>query len=85
MAAGIPQMIMPMGFDQLDNAHRIVRLDAGDFLLPSRFTEDRLASGLKDLLGNPKTALACKQLAGRLCGVDSLEVACDVIEASHRS
>ncbi|MFM8571668.1 MAG: glycosyltransferase [Pirellula sp.] len=85
MAAGIPQMIMPMGFDQLDNAHRIVRLDAGDFLLPSRFTEDRLASGLRDLLGNPKTALACKQLAGRLCGVDSLEVACDVIEASHSS
>jgi UDP:flavonoid glycosyltransferase YjiC (YdhE family) len=82
MAAGIPQVIMPMGFDQIDNAYRVKRLNAGDLLFPSRFDGSRLASVLGNLLGDPKTALACKQLSRRISQVDSLDVACDVIEAS---
>ena len=81
MAAGIPQIIMPMGFDQIDNAHRVQRLHAGDYLFPSRFTGSRLASTLKNLLGNPNTTPACKQVANWISQVDSLELACDVIEA----
>jgi len=81
MAAGIPQVIMPMGFDQIDNAHRVRRLHAGDYLVPSRFTGSRLASTLKNLLGNSNTAPACKQVANWISQVDSLDVACDVIEA----
>lgn len=81
MAAGIPQIIMPMGFDQIDNAHRVKRLNAGDYLFPSRFTGSRLASTLNNLLGNPNTAPACKQVANWISQVDSLELACDVIEA----
>ncbi|MFN7794958.1 MAG: glycosyltransferase [Planctomycetota bacterium] len=82
MAAGIGQVIMPMGFDQIDNAYHIKRLGVGDYLAPSRFDGNRLASTLKDLLGNPRTAPACKQVASRIAKVDSLELTCDVIESS---
>lgn len=81
MLAGIPQVIMPMGFDQIDNAHRVKRLKAGDSLFPSQFEGSRLASTLSNLLGNPQTAAACKQLANRISQVDSLGLACDAIEA----
>ena len=81
MAAGIAQVIMPMGFDQVDNAHHIKRLGVGDYLVPSRFDGNRLASTLKNLLGNPRTSPACKQVANRIAQVDSLELACDVIES----
>lgn len=82
MAAGIGQVIMPMGFDQIDNAYHIKRLGVGDYLAPSRFDGNRLASTLKNLLGNPRTAPACKQVASRIAQVDSLELTCDVIESS---
>jgi UDP:flavonoid glycosyltransferase YjiC (YdhE family) len=82
MAAGIPQVIMPMGFDQIDNAHRVWRLGAGDSLYPSAFEGHRLASTLENLLRNPRTARTCKELAHRISKEDSLARACDVIEAS---
>jgi UDP:flavonoid glycosyltransferase YjiC (YdhE family) len=82
MAAGIGQVIMPMGFDQVDNAYHIKRLGVGDYLAPSRFDGSRLATTLMNLLGNPHTAPACKQVAGWIAQVDSLELACDVIETS---
>ena len=85
MLAGIPQVIMPMGFDQIDNAHRVWSLGVGDSLFPERFEGNRLAMTLRNLMANPNTARACNQLAARIGQVDSLEVACDVIEASWSS
>lgn len=82
MAAGIPQVIMPMGFDQVDNAYRVERLGVGNSLYPSAFNGKRLASAIMDLLGNPNTTTACKELARRISQVDSLASACDAIEAS---
>jgi UDP:flavonoid glycosyltransferase YjiC (YdhE family) len=32
LAAGVPQLIMPMAHDQFDNAHRVARLGAGDVI-----------------------------------------------------
>jgi UDP:flavonoid glycosyltransferase YjiC (YdhE family) len=43
MSAGIPQVIMPMGFDQIDNAHRVWSLGVGDSVFPKRIEGDRLA------------------------------------------
>jgi UDP:flavonoid glycosyltransferase YjiC (YdhE family) len=82
MSAGIPQVIMPMGFDQIDNAHRVGSLGVGDSLFPKRFDGDRLAMTLRNLMANPKTAGACKRLAEKIAQSDSLELACDVIESS---
>ena len=82
MSAGIPQVIMPMGFDQIDNAHRVGSLGVGDSLFPKRFDGNRLAMTLRNLMANPNTAGACKRLAEKIAQGDSLELACDVIESS---
>ena len=38
LAAGVPQLTMPMGFDQPDNTTRLLRLGVAGWVAPSRFT-----------------------------------------------
>jgi rhamnosyltransferase subunit B len=59
LAAGVPQLIMPMGHDQPDNARRLQRLGAGDVLPPKRFTPERIAAKLRHLMQDPDIAAAC--------------------------
>src|SRR5262249_39783188 len=53
LAAGVPQVIMPLGFDQPDNGARLVRLGVADTIGPSRFTAGRVAGALGRLLSTP--------------------------------
>lgn len=66
LAAGVPQLVMPMAHDQPDNAHRLRRLGAGDFLPPRRFTAGHVACALGRLLADPGMADRCADLALRL-------------------
>lgn len=63
LAAGIPQLIMPLAHDQPDNAHRIERLGVGLALPPKQFTATRLAAQLRRLLDVPKVTEACRTVA----------------------
>ncbi len=65
-AAGVPQLVMPMAHDQPDNAHRLRRLGAGEFLPPRRFTPVGVASALQRLLADASVADRCANLALRL-------------------
>ena len=80
LAAGVPQLVMPMAHDQPDNAARLRRLGVADALPPRWFTARRVAARLDRLLRSPEVAAACRDAAGRLAGQDGLEVACDAIE-----
>lgn len=64
-SAGIPQLLMPMAHDQPDNARRLVRLRAGAFLNPSRFTPENVSRTLASLLNDPLVLENCRQLAVR--------------------
>ena len=44
MAAGIPQLIMPLAYDQPDNARRLKDLGVGDSLKPARFRGAQLSA-----------------------------------------
>jgi len=81
LAAGIPQLVMPMGFDQPDNADRLVRLGVGSWVAPRRFTGKRVANALSRLLGNDRTAAQCRTASERLASEDGVARACDVLEA----
>jgi len=80
LAAGVPQLIMPMSFDQPDNAARIARLGVGTSLSPRRFRGPAVARRLAELLGSADVEERCREVAGRFVGVDALGNACDVIE-----
>lgn len=80
MAAGVPQLVMPLAHDQFDNAARLARLGVGDELPPARFTGPRLASRLAPLLEQPAVAAACGAIAERLRGRDGLARAAAALE-----
>ena len=80
LAAGIPHLVMPMTFDQPDNADRLRELGVARVLSPARFRGPAVARELEQLLGSTETAARCRALAQRLSGVNGLTAACEVIE-----
>ena len=79
-AAGIPQLVMPMAFDQPDNAVRATQLGVARWLAPARFTADRVTAALEDLLGNPAVARATAEQRDRLGQASGIRMACDLLE-----
>jgi rhamnosyltransferase subunit B len=76
LRAGRPQLLIPVGFDQFDNAARAARLGVGR-VLPFRRAHNhvRLARELSALLKDPTHARAALEVAGKLRGVDGAAVA----------
>jgi UDP:flavonoid glycosyltransferase YjiC (YdhE family) len=58
LSAGVPQLILPFAYDQLDNAVRVKRLGAGDFLKASQRTPKTIAAALKNLMTRKARASA---------------------------
>jgi UDP:flavonoid glycosyltransferase YjiC (YdhE family) len=80
LAGGAPQLTMPMGFDQPDNALRLKRLGVGESLSPAQFNGSRVADALQRLLTSTEVAKACKASQRRLRAEDGVGSACDLIE-----
>jgi rhamnosyltransferase subunit B len=66
MAAGVPQLIMPMAHDQPDNANRIKKFGIGDYLYPKKFKAARIAEKLESLIKNPAVESACAEIQRRI-------------------
>jgi UDP:flavonoid glycosyltransferase YjiC (YdhE family) len=80
LAAGVPQVIMPLAHDQPDNADRLARLGVSRTLPPKRFRGPALAAMLTDLLSDEATAKACRDVAARFVGIDPVGETCGLIE-----
>ena len=61
LAAGVPQLIMPMAHDQPDQAQRLKRLGVGDYLVPRKFVAGAVAAKLDVLLTSDGVAASCAQ------------------------
>jgi rhamnosyltransferase subunit B len=84
LATGTPQLILPMAYDQLDNAARVKGLGAGDSLTSGRRRVARMAETLA-LVMDDRTRASCLQVAGRFRGDDALETAAKLVEGlAHR-
>jgi rhamnosyltransferase subunit B len=79
LAAGIPQLVMPMSHDQPDNALRLRQLGVGVSLSPRQFTDPRVAAALDQLLRSETTLARCRALAAR-CDPTSLDATARAIE-----
>jgi rhamnosyltransferase subunit B len=80
LTAGVPQLVMPLAFDQPDNARRLERLGVGRSLPPKHFTGPAAAAVLKELLTSPAVATACRAAAAKLSAADPLDEVCRLIE-----
>jgi rhamnosyltransferase subunit B len=79
LAGGIPQLVMPMGFDQPDNAARLERLGVGAAIARRRFTGPNVARQLQRLL-RPEIRARCRELASSFVQDRALTQPCDLIE-----
>lgn len=85
LAAGIPQVVVPMAFDQPDNAHRLQRLGVGDWLRSGRVSGGALAQQLQTLLDSEEVSRVAQDLAGRIGGESGLSTAAEIVIDSPRS
>jgi UDP:flavonoid glycosyltransferase YjiC (YdhE family) len=82
LEAGCPQLILPLAWDQPDNAARVERMGAGLSLGARQRTARHLAAALARLM-TAKTTATCRTIATHLAGVDGLAVAADHVEELH--
>jgi UDP:flavonoid glycosyltransferase YjiC (YdhE family) len=74
MGAGCPQLILPLAWDQPDNAARISRLGVGASLGAGRRTGGHIARGLTQVM-TAEVRSRCRDVAARFDGADGLGVA----------
>lgn len=80
MAAGTPQLILPICFDQEDNGARVKRLAVGSFLSPRQRRPANIARALSDLTA-PHVRAQCETIADRLVKHDAIAQAATLIES----
>ena len=81
MAAGVPQLVMPLSHDQPDNAGRMKRLGVADALGPRRYRASAVAERLRRLIESPDVARCCRDVAARFHGTRPIDDTCDLIES----
>ena len=84
MAAGIPQLIMPLSFDQPDNAHRVTQLNVGSSIRRGRFRSQRVARELHRLINSADVGRCCRDVSGRIRTADPFARACQIVERYAR-
>ena len=81
LAAGRPQLIVPVAFDQPDNAQRAAALGVARVLPFKKVTAKTLTDELRVLLNQPAYARRAQAVATALAGETPLDTACDQLEA----
>ena len=80
LLAGIPQLLMPMAHDQLDNLSRVHDLGTGDGLAPKRFKAKQIAATLDRLLHDSAVKLRAGEISRRFDPPGWMARTCDLIE-----
>ncbi len=73
LAAGVPQVIVPLAHDQFDNGVRVERLGVGASIASKRLRGARLADRLAQLLASSSVTEACQQAKDRVARGPTLD------------
>lgn len=80
LRAGIPQVVMPMAYDQPDFAACLGRLGVARILSPRAFSTNTLATTLDYMLKAPIVAERCREIASRFERAEPFDQVCDLLE-----
>jgi UDP:flavonoid glycosyltransferase YjiC (YdhE family) len=80
LRAGVPQLVVPFGFDQPDNALRLERLGVAASIPRRRYRADAAARILGTLLGSPQHAERARDASRGIEAERGVQGACDAIE-----
>jgi rhamnosyltransferase subunit B len=82
LRSGRPMLIVPYGWDQPDNAARIVRLGVGLNVARSHYSVDTATAALRSLLESPRISARAAEVGYKVAQEDGLGAACDAIEST---
>jgi UDP:flavonoid glycosyltransferase YjiC (YdhE family) len=80
MRSGRPMLVMPYAHDQPDNAGRVTRLGIARTIARHRYTPDRAAAELRELLDDPAYSKRASAVRERVRQEDGVRAACDALE-----
>ncbi len=80
LRAGRPMLVIPYGFDQPDNAARLVMLGVGRSISRKKYTADSAVKALKELLGNPRPRERAEELGRIVRAENGAQLAADALE-----
>jgi rhamnosyltransferase subunit B len=80
LAAGVPQLTMPLAFDQPDNTTRLSRLGVALWLRPKEFRVERVTSQLAALVDDERMLGRCRHWAAEICRHDAVAETCSLLE-----
>lgn len=80
LAAGIPQLTVPMVYDQPDNAQRLLKLGVSDYLSKRAYKTEKVVAKLGALLSSAAVAENCRTYQARMQQSDAIDNACDALE-----
>jgi UDP:flavonoid glycosyltransferase YjiC (YdhE family) len=84
LRAGIAQVVVPMAYDQPDNAVRLERLGVASTLSQRRLDGTHLAASLRELLARSDLATKLSEVARRFEHDTSLDETCRLIEEAAK-
>lgn len=80
LAAGVPQLIVPMAYDQPDNAVRAARLGVARVIRPAAYRAARVSRLLHAIINSPQLASRTRTVAARVQSGPGLAPACEALE-----
>ena len=84
LAAGVPQLTVPMVLDQFDNSRRLQRLGVSANVRSSAYRPAGITRMLRQLLESPEVAERCRHYAARLREDRPFEKVCLALEQLQR-
>jgi UDP:flavonoid glycosyltransferase YjiC (YdhE family) len=82
---GVPMIVLPLFWDQYDNAQRVHETGFGIRLDPYRFTDDELIGAIRQLLADDAVRDRLTAAGERIRATDGVARAADLIEQAARA
>jgi len=85
MAAGVPQLIVPLAFDQFDNAKRLQKLGVAFSIGRHAYRSGLVEIQLRRLTSDPRIQSQCAALTARFTARSPIQDTCEIIETYART
>lgn len=80
LLAGVPQLVMPIAYDQPDNADRLARLGVALPIKRTLYTAHTAAAAIRKLTESREVAARCREMAAKVREGDPLNDSCALVE-----
>ena len=84
IAAGIPQLVKPMAFDQFDNARRVEKLGVSKTIPHEKWNVETVRQTLSTLLSGREFQQVAAEMKFLLMKTDGIKLACDSLTRADR-